>query len=409
MSTLQIEKLPNGLTLIVEHIGHVASVAYELLVPGGMLTDAEGHEGTCLLMAEMCSRGAGPYDARQLSDAFDLLGVSHGEGAGHDCFSFRGNLLAEHLPETLRLLSLMVLEPKLPDEELESVRSLFLQDLGALVDHPSRRVMIELSQRYFPAPWSRSSMGTEQGLKAATAQYIRSEFTRRIRPEGAVLSIAGNVQISDVKELVQRLFGKWTGKGDVIPALGALPKHRQDHIAFDSAQIQIAFGYPSAAVGHPRYYTAKVATGVLSGGMFGRLFMEVREKRGLCYSVRARHSATKYCGATWVYAGTTTERAHETFKVTVDVLRSVRGTVTAEELHRAKIDLKTGRIIGEESPGARASGNSSDWWQLGRVRSNREIIEGLESVSVKDIDAYLEEFPANSFMALTLGAKPVEL
>lgn len=409
MSKLNIQSLSNGLTIIVEEIPHVASAAYELLIPGGMLTDADGHEGTCLLLAEMFGRGAGELNSRELSDAFDILGVSHGEGAGHDCFSFRGMLLATHLEETLRLLAKMVLQPHLPANELENVRSLFLQDLAALIDNPSRRVMIELASRYFPGRWARSSLGTEVGLRAVTPEYLRQEYKRRICPQGAVLSIAGNVRAIDVFSQVDKLFGAWTGSGEPLPDLGQLPKHAQFHIPFDSAQVQIALGYPSAPFGHPQYYTAKVATGVLSGGMFGRLFMEVREKRGLCYSVRARQSATKFCGATWVYAGTTTERAHETFAVTVDVLRGLRGTVTADELHRSKVDLKTGRIIGEESSSSRAAGNASDWWQGKRVRSNEEILSGLAAVSLADIDAYVDAFPATSFMSLTLGAKPVEL
>jgi predicted Zn-dependent peptidase len=399
----------NGLVVLVEEIPHVESAAYELLIPGGIVTDESSHIGSCLVLADLLGRGAGGMDSRELSDAFDALGVGHGESAGHDRFSFRGTLLADKIDPALRLVSLMVKEPSLPESEIESIQSLLLQDLSSLVDHPSRRVMVALSERYYPGVWGRSNLGTEQGIRNSDAAFLRADWQRRIRPKGAVLSVAGKVRADDVIASVERYFGDWTGEALALPPFGEMPAHAAHHIDFESAQVQIALVYPSAPFGHRHFYAAKVATGVLSGGMFGRLFIEVREKRGLCYSVYARHAGTKHYGSVFAYAGTTPERAHETFLVMTKELRALKGSVTEEELARAKANLKSALIIGEESTASRAASNASDWWLGGRVRSLEEILEGVSSITAADIDTYVTDFPADSFMSMTLGPKELKL
>ncbi|MBX7143178.1 MAG: insulinase family protein, partial [Oligoflexia bacterium] len=121
-----ITELKNGLTLIVEEIPHVASAAYHLLIPGGITTDRAESQGACLLLAEMLSRGAGGLDSRQLSESFDSIGAHHGESASQEVFVLRGNLLASNLKECLRLVSLIVCHPAIPEGETDNVRRLFL-------------------------------------------------------------------------------------------------------------------------------------------------------------------------------------------------------------------------------------------------------------------------------------------
>jgi predicted Zn-dependent peptidase len=402
-NTVTITTLTNGLTVIVEEMPEVQSVAYDLLIPGGIVTDPEDRQGASLMLAELVTRGAGTRDSVELSNAFDALGVVHGESAGSDRFALRGSLLAEHLEEALRLVASIVREPHLPEDEIESIASVLLQDIASLGDNPARRALVELSSRYYPSPYGRPGMGTAEGIRASTVTDLRADWQRRFRPGGAVISLAGRVTVDAAVELVERTFSAWSGTAEALPPWDPLPPHRAHHIVHDSAQLQIALAYPSARVGHPLYYAAKVANGVLSGGMFGRLFIEVREKRGLCYSVFARHSASKHHGTTLVYAGTTPERAHETLEVIVRELRSVKGTVTEEELARSKANLKASLIIGEESSGSRCASNAGDWWTIGRVRSLDEVLEEINRVTTDTLDEYFEAFPSSSFTSLTLG------
>lgn len=403
--TVTAERLDNGLSIIIEEMPHVQSAAYDLLIPGGIVSDAEGLVGNSLIAAELTGRGAAGLSSRQISDAFESLGARHSVSCGHERYVYHGALLAQHLDECLALVAKMVLAPTLPEEEIPNIKSILLQDIDALDDNPSRRAMIELSQRYYPAPYSRSSLGTKEGIQAATPATLRSAWEQAFHPGGAILSIAGNVKAPEVLASVRKLFGKWRGNGIKLPEFGAMPALGRYHIQVESAQEQIVINYPSAKFLEPHYYTSKVASGVLSGGMFGRLFIEVREKRGLCYSVYARHSSNNHYGTMTVYGGTTPQRADETLAVILEELEKLHGTVTAEELARAKANLKATLIIGEESSGSRASSNAVDWWLKGRVRGLDEIEREIEKVSNADIDNFLETYPARPFTLLTLGSK----
>lgn len=404
-----IEVLPNGLTVIIEEISHVESAAYELAIPGGILADDPAQLGQCLLLAELVSRGAGSFDSRALSDAFDSCGIRHGEGASLDRYTLRGTLLAEHLPEALRLTSLMVSKPTLPEGEIENIRQLLLQDLASLKDNPSSLVMVELNKHYFPEPYGRPTVGTEEGIRGISAKAVAQAWQKLFCPKGAVLSIAGKVRTRDVLESAKESFGPWLGEAFKKPVMEKLPPHRQYRYPSDSAQVQIALAFPSAPFGDEHYYTAKVATNVLSGGMYGRLFIEVREKRGLVYNVYARHMGTEQFGLVVCYAGTTPERAQETLDVMVKELRSVAGTVTDEELMRARANIKASLVMSEESTAARAGANANDYLMIKKLRSIKEILESINKVDAAAIDEYLTAYPANSFMLQTLGSRELSI
>jgi predicted Zn-dependent peptidase len=401
--------LSNGLTVITEHLPHVESVAYELSIPGGVIYDAEGALGESLILGELTSRGAGTRDVRELSDAFDNAGIRHGEYAGSDRFVYRGSLLPHVLGTALELVADMVLRPTFPEEELEPIQSLLLQDIRSIPDSPSRQVMVELTARYLESPHGRPSTGTEEGISKATIESLKALWNRLFRPSRAVLSVAGACSHGDVIALAERLFGAWSGIGPSEPQFKPVKKPTVHHIESDSAQHQIALIFKSVKFGAPGYYEAKVANGILSGGMFGRLFIEVREKRGLCYSVYSRHSATKEYGAVVAYAGTTPERSQETLDVLLSELRKASQNITAEELERAKANLKAAVIIGEESAGARSGSNAIDFMLSGKIRTLSEIAEAISQVTLEGVVQYFEENKPVDITLVTLGKGPLTI
>jgi predicted Zn-dependent peptidase len=402
-------QLSNRLTVIVEEMDHVESVSYDLLVPGGLIVDGAGTVGASLIFAELLGRGAGGMDSRQLSAAFDSAGIRHGEGVGMDRFSLSGSLVADKLERAIELLSLMVREPSLPEEELPSIQSVMLQDIEALNDNPARKSMVELTKLYYPAPFNRSSLGEAQGISATTRETMVDLYKRYFVPERAILSIAGKVKTSDVLEWVERYLGGWSGCGSELPTFGAISPHRYYPIEVDSAQLQIVMAGPSVKFNEAAYYDGKVAVSLLGASMFGRLFVEVREKRGLCYSVYARHGATASYGTVTAYVGTTPERAQESLDVLLREFEGLRGSVADEELARAKTNLKATLVMGEESPGSRAASNAGDWWLLKRIRPLSEISAAIDAVSLESVDAFVERYPFRPCSILTLGRHPLEV
>jgi predicted Zn-dependent peptidase len=404
---VSVHTLKNGLTVIVDEMPHVESVAYDLIMPGGIVCDDESFVGSSLILAELTARGAGPFSSRELSDEFDRYGIAHGESASGDRVAYRGSLLAEHTDKAMELLSQMILHPSLPADEVEDIRSILLQDISSLSDNPSRWVFSELTKRYFPPPYGRPSFGTKEGIEGTTIELLRSQWAATIRPGGAILSVAGKVRAAELLAVVEKHLGAWQGAGKTLPRFGAMPATTRHHVQHNAAQLQIAVAYPSAPFGDEHFYTAKVASQILSGGMFGRLFIEVREKRGLCYSVYARHSATRDYGVMTAYAGTTPERAHETLEVMMAEFDRMKGTVTEEELSRAKANLKASLIMGEESSGSRASSNAGDYWLGKKVRSWQEIMAEVGTVTATTLDTFFERFPVEGYSLVTLGSRAI--
>ncbi len=401
--------LENGLSLLLETIPTVESAAYELLIPGGIVTDSRDFQGTSLVLAELMARGANGLTSKQLSDSFEEFGIRHNQYGGFDRYTFNGNLLSEDLDCAMRILSFIITAPSLPESELESIKSVLLQEIHSLNDEPSRRLSVELTKIFFKEPFGRSPFGEEDAIKKTGILDVREEFKRSISPGNSVLSVAGNFDVPKVTAICKRYFADWEGNGLVNPKLKTFPPSGYRHIQYQSSQMYIALGFPSVPFGDSDYYVAKVLNEILSGGMFGRLFLEVREKRGLCYSVYARHSATDAMGAFYVFSGTTTRRAQDTFNVILAVLNSVHGSIKEDELKRAKANLKASIVMGEEATSNRCVGNANDWWLLKRVRSVDEISHAIDSVSINSVDSYLAKWPFEDFIALTLGEAEIKV
>lgn len=407
MSRIAIETLPNGLTIIVEPMPHVRSVAYDLSLPGGLLLDQPESIGGGSITQELITRGAAGLDAFELSNRFDEAGISHGESAGFDRISFSGACLPESLGKALGLVSDMILRPTLDEGEVPSIKAVMLQDIASISDSPSRHASLAFDQVYLSAPFNRPACGRAADIENFSGELARREWERLYRPEGACLSVAGNIERSEVLRLVQELFGEWQGRGGELPKAGQLTSGKSFFVRSPSEQVQILVAYPSASFLGDHYYAARVVNVVLSGGMFGRLFVEVREKRGLCYAVYASHIGRGDFGYVRAYAGTTPDRAQMTLDVLMQELAGVRGTVTAEELDRAKGNLKASLVMNLESPGSRASANLSEWWLTRRVRTLDEIEAAVEAVDRDAIDSYVTCFPPAHASILTLGTEPL--
>ncbi|HEY1190334.1 MAG TPA: pitrilysin family protein, partial [Gemmata sp.] len=301
-----------------------------------------------------------------------------------------------------------LLRPHLPEEELEPVQALSVSELESLEDSPQGKVMVELHRRYYPAPLNKDRRGRAEDLESLTIEAVRGHYQTFVRPNRAILSVAGNIEWEPLKARVEKLFGGWE-PGHVPDVVVQSHQPKSEHLHKDSAQTQIAFAYPSVPVGHADYFAARAAEGVLSGGMSARLFTEVREKRGLCYSVGVRHETFRDRGTMIGYAGTGPDRAQQTLDVTLAELRKLKDGVTGDEIDRVKAGLKSSLIMAEESTGARASSIASDWYFLGRVRTPEEVQTAIDALTPAVVMAHLERHPVRDVTLVTLGQNPLTI
>ncbi len=398
----------NGLVLLAERMEHVRSAAFNLLVPAGCANDLAGKTGVSSVLADMITRGAGDRDSMELSLALDGLGVDRDESVGINNMRFWGSTLARNVPAALDIYADILLRPRLPEDELEPVQALSIQDIQSLEDAPQQKVMVELRRRYYPAPLNKDRRGTIADIESLSLNDVRDYHSRHFRPNATIISVAGNIEWEPLKDQIERLFGSW--EPSMIPDQKAAPDSPQSsHLPKDTAQTHIAIAYPSVPIGHADYYVARAAEGVLSGGMSARLFTEVREKRGLCYSVGVRHETFRDRGTIVGYAGTGAERAQQTLDVTMAELVKLKDGVTEDEIVRVKAGLKSSLIMQEESTSSRAGSIASDWYHLGRVRSFDEVQAAIDGLTPTAVVEHLARFPVRNVTLVTLGPKQLTM
>ena len=381
----------NGLTLIAENMPHVRSATINIIVPAGCAYDPLNMPGISSVLSEIILRGAGKNNSKELSLAMDGIGLDRSCSAGTNHIRLWGATLSRNLPKTIDLFADIILKPHLPKSDIESVKLLAAQEIMSIEDDPKQKVMLALRKIHFPSPLGNDRRGTLEGLKAITHDALTKFWKKNFRPSGTIISVAGNIEWEPLKEQVEKLFGKWKG-GDVPPLKLSPGKGGTSHITKDTQQVQIGIAYPSVTYGHKDFYAAIGAVNVLSGGMSSRLFTEVREKRGLCYSVWASYQNFKEVASVICYAGTTTDMAQETLDVTLKQIGNLTKGIKEEEVKRLKIGLKSSMLIQEESSSARAGSIAVDWYYLGRVRPLEEIQKSIDSITTKSILAHVKEY-----------------
>ena len=402
-------ELEGGVSVLGEEIPHLASAAFTIMIGAGAASDPVDRQGSAGLLSELLQKGAGEFDSRALSERFESIGSHRSHSSGIEVSTISTAQLSENLHETISLYGTILSEPWLAAEELPAVQALALQDLAALEDEPASKVMSELAKRFYPEPFNRSQLGSAEGIKNCTAESLRQYFDSTYCKSELLIGVAGSFDWDEVVASVSKAFSGRKGSKKRID-VGSLPTQSQSHhLQRDTKQVQIALAYPSVSSDDPLYYASKVAVSVLSGGMAGRLFVEVREKRGLVYRVSASQSAARGRAAIFASAGTTPENAEETLSVMCKELRSVAMNLDEEELQRAKADLKSKVIMRGESSFVRSASLVNDWWNLGRIRSLEEIREGIDAVKLEDIAAYAESYPVDPLTLMTFGPKALEL
>lgn len=406
--TIHTHVFNNGLTLLVEPMDNVRSAAFTFLVPAGCIHENERANGTAAILSDLITRGAGERDSRELLAALDHLGVQASENSGTSHLSLSGATLAANIPAVLELYGDILLRPHLSDDQFPYAQAGVEQSLRAQEDEPQQKIMPELKRRCYNAPWGRPTDGTLEDLPNITAESTRTFFQEHVGPRECILGVAGNVDFETIRDTVGRLFNDWEPQPADEIVTGDRGQ-KVDHITHDSEQTHIALAFQSVAVPDPDYYTAWAAAAVLGSGSSSRLFTEVREKRGLCYSISANLSGLRHDGRVFCYAGTSNQRAQETLDVTLAEITRLQQGITQAELSRCQAMAKSALVMSQESTRGRSWSIASNWYFLGRTKTLAEVKERIDALTVADIQEFLNRRPATDFTILTLGPQPLEI
>lgn len=400
--------LSNGLTLLAEFIPNLRSAAMTLVVPGGAASDPDDCSGAATVLSDWLLRGAGSRDSRALTGYLDGLGVQRGSQAETSFIRFSASMLSKNLLSVLPVYADIVQRPQLPTEGFEPAKDLALQQLASIEDEPSHKLSMLLRERHYPWPFGRPTLGVAAQLEAMTADALRSDYARRFTPRGSILSVAGNFDWATLKATVENAFGGWAEKPVVAPT-ARQPETGVTHVRQETNQVQIGLAYDSVPESHAESLLAQTALNVLSGGMGARLFMEIREKQGLCYSVHAGYHSLKNRAAVFGYSGTAPERAQRTLDSFIVELKRLAKGITADELERARISMKSRVIMQGESSGARAGALVYDFYHRGRTRTLADLKGQIESITLDAVNAHLAKNPMGQLTVVTIGPEPLKV
>ncbi|MGE3109746.1 MAG: M16 family metallopeptidase [Phycisphaerales bacterium] len=418
MARLETRMLDCGMPLIVESIPGVRSIGVAWYVPAGYGSEPESKQGLGAMWNELLMRGCGDLDSRGHADALDSLGITRSVDGGAVFMRFGYTLVGARLTESLPLLVDMVRRPRMDEESIEPVRDLALQAIESLKDDPPQRASLRLRELHSPTPINRSGLGTPETLGRITREDLVGEWGARAVPGGSIMSIAGEVESAGGADGIARsldvLLKGWTGQAAEVKPGSPTGRGAYDHIEDKAAQVHIVLAHEAPREVSEDSPLERVVSSVLSGGMSARLFIEVREKRGLCYSVSQSYSAERDWGQCTAYVGTQPDRAQESLNVLIAELRKMDqgwagvGEITQEEFDIAITGIKSRIIFSGESTSARAHALAGDYYKRGKARSLDEITRVYDALTLERVREYVKRRKMGEVTIVTLGQAGLE-
>ncbi len=399
-------QLPNGMEMVGQYMPSLSSITLGFQLDAAVINEPEDKAGLAHLFEYMLFQGTKQKDARALNEAFESLGVRKGASTAWEWTRVLAQMVNTKFDATLPLMHEILLTPTFPQNELEQMRSIILQEIRRRDDEPMSRIFDLVRASFFKgSAFARLSLGTTESVQKLQRRDLRDFWQARYRPNDVIFSIAGKFDWDHVVEQVQNLFGDWSGQAEPSPTQHPTPTSDIVLEHQEGKQEHLGLMSPFPHYTDPDYYAAQVISEVLGGNMASRLFVEVREKRGLVYGVSAGLLSNKYMGALRIYAGTTPEQGHECLEVIVNELRKLeQDGITSDELDRAKVQLMSENVMRGEGSGARMGALATSWKYEHKLRTIQEVKEAIDAVTREQVLDVLHRFsPLNPLTVAAIG------
>jgi len=406
------EVLDNGLRLITETMPHVRSVTIGVWLTRGSRHESDARSGIAHFVEHMLFKGSDTRTAEDIAQSIDSIGGQLDAFTAKEYASYYIKVLDEHLPLAVDLLSDIVLRPAFAPEEIEREKKVILEEIKMVEDTPDDLVH-ELFTQYFweGHPLGRPILGSKETVEALTQDALRDYFAGAYVGSNIVVSAAGNIQHAKVRELIEAAFGGVKKQGE--PLNGTAPRVVPQVITRtkDIEQSHVCLGTTSYPQRHDDRYVSYILNTVLGGSMSSRLFQNVREKRGLAYSVFSGLSAYRDAGNLTIYAGCANEAVEEVVDLCLAELRGIKQTPVPEsELRRAKDHLKGSLMLSLENTASRMSHLARQEIYFDRHFGLDETLEGVERVTADDVQRVATElFSGGSVAATVVGSGTPDL
>ena len=380
--TAALHRLANGLTVAVDPMPGARSASVGLYASVGSRSETEALGGLAHLVEHMVFKGAGSRDARTIAEAIEDVGGSLNAWTARDQTVFHARVLAADVSLAMELIADLVRAPTLDEEELEREKQVILSELGEALDQPDDLIHDHLFEAmYGRQPIARPVLGREPTIRAATTADCRAWLANEYRPERLVIAASGAVVPEAIVALAERLFGDLVaGSAPTIPAAQFSGGARHDRRSFEQAHW--AFAMPGLAAADPAAPALGLFTHAVGGGMSSRLFQQLREERGLAYSVYAWGQGFADTGLFAVNCATDRAKASEAMALARNIVARAAEDLSEAELARARAQMEAGLLMSLESVQARADQMARSIEVFGRIVPAEELVAELRAVDV---------------------------
>lgn len=400
--TTQTHRLKNGFRIVTEHMPGLASASVGVWVGAGARHETADQNGIAHFLEHMAFKGTKRRSALQIAEAIEDVGGYINAYTSREVTAYYARVLENDVPLAMDVIADILQNPVLDLNEIETERGVILQEIGQALDTPDDVIFDWLQEQAYPKqPLGRTILGPSERVSAFGREDLSRFIGEHYGPEQLILSAAGAVDHDAIVKLAETLFGHMTPR----PMLVADTAHftggeiRQSK-TLEQAHFALAFESPGYR--HDDIYTAQIYASALGGGMSSRLFQEIREHRGLCYSIFAQAGAYADTGMTTIYAGTSADQVTDLATITIDEMKRAASDLSEAEVARARAQMKAGLLMGLESPSNRAERLARLVQIWDRVPGLDETVARIDAVNAADVRRFAEHIATASPMALAL-------
>jgi predicted Zn-dependent peptidase len=386
--SVEVTRLPAGLTVVTDAMPHLETASLGVWTGSGSRDEEESEHGISHLLEHMAFKGTARRTARQIAEEVEAVGGDINAATGAETTAYYARVLKADVPLAIDVLSDILADPTFDPEELTREQNVIIQEIGATQDNPDDLIFEHLQALAFPnQPVGRSILGTPETVRSINARKLRGYLARNYRAPDMLVVATGNVDHAAVVGEVARRFESFTGPAALEPEparFGAGGSHVEPR---DLEQAHIALAMEGLSQTDPNLFSLSVFSSALGGGMSSRLFQEVREIRGLCYTIQTFHVPYSDTGFFGLYTGTDTADAPELMKVVIDQIAGAADDLQESEIARSKAQMKAGLLMALESSSARAEQLARHMFAYGRPMPLLEIIARIDAVTVESARA----------------------
>ncbi|HUV03813.1 MAG TPA: pitrilysin family protein [Armatimonadota bacterium] len=398
--------LPNGVRVLTETVPHIESVSVGIWVTSGARAESASRRGISHFIEHMLFKGTETRTAKQIADEFDFIGGQLNAFSEKEYTCYFARVLAEHLPCAVDVLTDMLLNSTLAPHEIELEKNVVLEEIKRHEDTPDELVHDLFAETAWGGhPLGHAVLGNRESVEKLTRDGLVEFMLTKYTPDGVVVAAAGNLVHEELVDKISSLFGGMKGK-KADPSRTAPSFSGKSVLADkDTEQVHFCIGAPGFSQLDPEKYTLVVIDATLGGGMSSRLFQKIREERGLVYAIGSYSPAYREGGLFAVYGGTSLKNVEEVLRLIRSEFSNVlTGNITAEELTRAKNQIRGALVLAQESMSSRMIRMAKSELYFGRPVPLEEVIDAVLKVTHDDIAQVASQiFGESAFAVAAVG------